>query len=456
MNRSLLLGLILLSAVACTTAPNHPSRVVTAPDVEREMAALREAMMSDLEAMTSTPDMPQRKGPAFDAEAIASIEIPSHPSVDSAIRYFSTGLKKSIQTSLTRSAKYKTSIDQILDQHGVPRAFAYLPVIESAYLPHLTSKAGARGMWQFMPATAREYGLRVDWWVDERIDVEKSTWAAARYLRDLHRMFADWPLVLAAYNAGPGRVRRTLREHEATSFWQLLDKSALPKETRGYVPTFFATVAIVGNPERFGFELHTPFEGTDTDWDTVEIHGPLSLEFLGELCGAPLDALKAENGIYHRGIVPPGPNRVRVPRKAVAGIRERAESLHQEDPIVEVASYTLKPGESVTDLSKSIGVSVDDVLAMNRTRDDRFGPGDSVYFPVRQTTLSSRLLDRRATPSSDLYVVSKGDTLYSIAKRYSLTLDQLRTINDLPGDAVIQPGQRIRVSAQGGTTAGGM
>lgn len=455
MQKSLSIGLLLLLTAACTTVSTEPARVATAPEIERELAALRDVMMRDLEA-ASRENGVTRTAPASDIDAISSIEIPQHPSVDGAIRYFSTGLKRTIQTSLTRSARYKRNIDRILDEHGIPRAFAYLPVIESGYRTGLTSSAGARGMWQFMPATAREYGLRVDWWVDERIDIEKSTYAAARYLRDLHRMFSDWPLVLAAYNAGPGRVRRTLAEHEASSFWQLLEKSALPKETRGYVPTFFATVAIAGDPERFGFELQSPLEESAGEWDTVEVRGPVSLEFLGRLCGAPLDRLKAENAVYHRGVVPPGRNNVRVPRVAVPRIRQLAESLHSEDPIVEVSSYTLRAGESLTDLSRSLGVRIEDVLAMNDSRTDRFRAGDNVYLPVRRALLAEKLVEPRESPAADLYVVATGDTLYSIARRHGLSLEQLRRINDLGSDAVIQPGQSIRVAASAGAMAGGM
>ena len=153
-------------------------------------------------------------------------------------------------------------------------------MIESAYVPTLTSRAGAHGIWQFMPETAREYGLRVDWWVDERADPERSTRAAAAYLKDLYRQFNDWPLALAAYNAGPGRIRRAMQSTGAVTFWELLENEAVPKETRGYVPTFFATLTIASDPSTYGFQLGTPI---DFDRSAVEIEGPLSLRYLASV-----------------------------------------------------------------------------------------------------------------------------------------------------------------------------
>src|SRR6202008_1639899 len=173
-----------------------------------------------------------------------SLPIPAHRTINSAVRLFSVDMKDSIQTSLLRSARYRKLIDKALAEQKLPKGLAYLPVIESAYMPTLTSRAGAHVIWQFMGETAREYGLRVDWWVDERADPEHSTRAAAAYLRDLYRQFNDWPLALAAYNAGPGRIRRAMNATGGTTFWELLENEAVPKETRGYVPTVFATLTI--------------------------------------------------------------------------------------------------------------------------------------------------------------------------------------------------------------------
>src|SRR5216684_3759052 len=251
-SRSLLMSLTLCAA-GCTatlpppaTAPPVPpgqlagqQAALTASD--SSLAEYRKALEDSYSQIVARETRPVL-APRVDVEAAASIPVPQHRTINGALSYFTTDLKADIQTSLIRSAKYKPLIDRVLDDYKLPRGLAYLPVIESAYMPTLTSRAGAYGIWQFMPETAREYGLRVDWWVDERADPERSTRAAAAYLKDLYAHFQDWPLALAAYNAGPGRIRRALDETGSTSFWSLMEMSAIPRETRGYVPTFYAAV----------------------------------------------------------------------------------------------------------------------------------------------------------------------------------------------------------------------
>lgn len=451
MRNNLLISMVLLLSAACATGPRSAAPRASAPPLDSELATLRETMAADLERSRPAHDSDREQ---IDAAALTSIEMPSHVSVERAVRYFSTTLKPGIQSSLYRSSRYRGMIDPILDHYGLPRALAYLPVIESGYRPTLTSKAGARGIWQFMPATAREYGLRVDWWVDERIDAEKSTVAAARYLKDLHRMFSDWPLALAAYNAGPGRVRRTLAEHGVTTFWELLDRSALPKETRGYVPTFFATVAIVGDPQALGFELK-PYLEDSQQWAPVDVVGPVSVEYLARVAGAPADAMQERNGRYHRGVVPPGRNPVLVPAQAASRIAARAMTLREDDDSLEIASYTLKRGDSLDTIARLLGTSTSELASMNGSRAGRYSAGDEIYLPVSQSRLSEMLLDRRS-PARDFHLVNAGETLYSIARRYDVTIDSIQQLNDLPAGAVIHPGQRLRIPSGGGVTAGGM
>ena len=390
--------------------------------------------------------------PVVDIEAAASIPIPQHRTIDSAVRLFSVDMKDSIQTSLLRSARYKDIIDKALAEQKLPKGLAYLPVIESAYLPTLTSRAGAHGIWQFMPDTAREYGLRVDWWVDERADPERSTRAAAAYLKDLHRMFDDWALALAAYNCGPGRVRRSLEENGATTFWELQEAAALPKETRGYVPTFFATLLIASDPETYGFELGQP---AAFDEKRVEVRGPVSLEYIAETIGVDEEYLRELNPSLRRGVVPPGRASVRVPAKAAETLAARADSLRQEDASMKVCAFTLRNGDSLGRIAKAIGAKPEIILAMNNLdENDRVRAGDSLYLPVRARELGALLA--HSNDASYFHTVRKGDTLYSIAKSNGLTVAELRELNELAKDAKLRTGQKLRVASPRTATAGGM
>jgi membrane-bound lytic murein transglycosylase D len=450
--------LVAVYAVACATTPTPTTKRVDAPvrkspsqvklQAEEYRRAL-EAAYGEIVAREGTPLAPADVRPPAVAEIALSIPIPDHPTVRGALQYFTTDLKPSIQESLIRSGKYKKLIDKALDDNKLPRGLAYLPVIESAYVPSVTSRAGAHGIWQFMPETARDYGLRVDWWVDERADPERSTRAAAAYLKDLYRQFNDWPLALAAYNAGPGRIRRAMEATGATTFWQLLDNEAVPKETRGYVPTFFATLTIASDPATYGFRLG---QAVEFDQKLIELEGPLSLRYLASVGDVDEAVLRDLNPSLRRGIVPPGRTSVRVPSKAVVAIAARAATLRNEDATVAICAYTLRQGESLTRLARTIGTDVETLLAMNKLRSaGAIGEGDSVYLPVRARELGSLMAHNDA-----YYAVRKGDTFYSIAKSHGLTVDELLELNELDHDHKLHPGERLRIAAARSVTAGGM
>ncbi|HEX9983770.1 MAG TPA: transglycosylase SLT domain-containing protein [Thermoanaerobaculia bacterium] len=446
-----------LYSVACATSAPKPAAVPVAAslpqssahlDGDAYRAALEDAYTHIVSRETSKPLV---NAPVVDVEAAASIPIPDHRTIDGAVRYFSTGLKDSIQTSLIRAGRYRQIIEKALADEKLPKGLVYLPVIESAYIPTLTSRAGAHGIWQFMPDTAREYGLRVDWWVDERADPEHSTRAAAAFLKDLHRQFGDWSLALAAYNCGPGRVRRALKETGATTFWELLEQQAVPKETRGYVPTFFATLIIASDPQTYGFELGKTLQ---PDEKRVDVEGPLSLRYLAEVAGVAEEQLKELNPALVRGIVPPGRAQVRVPAKTADVILARARDLKNEDAYVKVCSFTLRKGDSISRLAHALGTKPETILAMNDLSESaRLGSGDSILLPVRERELGALL--KYSEDDDIFYAVRKGDTLYSVAKRHGLTVDELRDLNDLTTTAKLQPGQKLRVTTPRTLTAGG-
>lgn len=456
MSKRLVVVLSLLFS-ACVTAggPNTSSRGTelpsasrVSPDAQQDVAELREALADAHQIIETRAGVPPV---LVDAEAARSMEIPEHRTVTNAIKYFSTSLKGSIQASLVRSSRYHSLITKVLDEKKLPRALAYLPVIESAYIPTVTSTAGAYGIWQFMPATAREHGLRVDWWVDERANLEKSTRAAATYLSSLHRQFGDWSLALAAYNCGPGRVRRVLRETGASTFWELLEKSALPKETRGYVPTFFATIAIVSDPEAYGFKLVEP---RDEALETVPVPGPVTLNHVANRIGADPKLLKELNPEYRRGVLPPGTSKLKVPVTYAAELRANADRFKFEDENLPVATFTARKGDSLEKLASIVGASKDDIRLMNARNDIR--PGQQIYLPVSEQKLARLLQQERERPSRKYHLVKKGDTLYSIARKHNLTIDELTELNDLKKSRTLKPGERLRVNTPPAVTAGGM
>jgi len=418
----------------------------------RDAAEFRKELEGAYSRIAARADSPIASVPAADIEAAVSMPIPDHKTIRGAVNLFSTDLRGDIQTYLTRSAKYRKQIEKALADQNLPRGLAYLPVIESGYATTLTSRSGAHGIWQFMPDTAREYGLRVDWWVDERADPERSTTAAAAYLKDLYRQFNDWPLVLAAYNAGPGRIRRALKDTGAKSFWELLDLSAVPKETRGYVPTFFATITIASDPSAFGFRLANAI---DPDDKRVEVEGPLSLKTVAEAARVDEAALRELNPAFRRGLVPPGRTVVHVPSKAAELLAARAATLKNEDENIAVCSFVLRSGDSIKRLARAIGTTPETLLAMNNLRSEgRVGEGDAIYLPVRARQLGSLLA--HSEDDDVFYAVHKGDTLYSIAKGHSLTVDELLDLNELEHGHSLRVGERLRISAARALSAGGM
>jgi len=430
-----------LLCAACATAP-HPVEDRRPRLSSSDAADFNKALNDSYASIVARETKPIAAIPPADIDAGISMDIPNEAAVHSAVRLFTNELRNDIQTYLTKSAKYKRMIEKVLAENHLPKGLAYLPVIESGYSTTMTSRSGARGVWQFMSDTAREYGLRVDWWVDERCDPERSTRAAAQYLQDLYRQFNDWPLVLAAYNAGPGRIRRTITNSGASSFWQIAD--IVPKETKGYVPTFYATLVIAGDPSSYGFRLGSE---QNVDAKSLELEGPVSLKYVASVANVDEDVLRDLNPVYRRGVLPPGRSTIRVPAKAADAVVAHASTLKNEDPDLAVCTYTLRDGDSVKRLARSLGVSTDTILAMNDIRGAR--EGDTIYLPVRARDLSTAL-----NAEAVYYAVRKGDTLYSIARAHNLSVEELRDLNDLAYDGKLHKGQRLRVNAPRTLTAG--
>ena len=249
------------------------------------------------------------KGASFDLDK---------PAVRTSIATFQSELRDFFDGALARSAKYVPTMSSMLAHAGLPTELAYLPLIESGYRPLAISRAGAVGPWQFIPETGKKYGLRIDSMVDERRDPIKSTAAAAQYLKDLHEMFGDWELSLAAYNGGENRVARILAAKGAQNFWSMRDRGYLPNETSQYVPRFLAAVSIAKAPQEYGFV--EPEENLPYHFEVVNVDRQVSLSTAAGLCGVSASELADLNPALRRGITPSG-YALRVPAGAAEPLR---------------------------------------------------------------------------------------------------------------------------------------
>ncbi len=321
-------------------------------------------------------------------QAISLPELPEYPIVvNSQVQYFLdryTGTHRSVvETWMNRSGRYLEMIRQTLRGQGLPTDLAFTAMIESGFDPLAVSRVGAKGMWQFMARTGRLYGLRVDRWVDERLDPEKSTVAAAAYLRDLHAQFGSWPLAQAAYNAGHVAVMRAIRVTGSSDFWVLRGTKFLRRETKDFVPAIQAATLIGRNPDQYGFE---PSEPDALEHESVSVSPSTDLRRLATTAGVSYTALRSLNPVLVRGVTPPGTTwELRVPAGTRDGVvaalaRRRAGAVAKGGtarPDASSGMHVVRARETVASIAKQYGISVVDLLRWNRLENqDRIRPGD--------------------------------------------------------------------------------
>jgi peptidoglycan lytic transglycosylase D len=269
----------------------------------RELALLAARDVGeDTEPAFAIPELPARVSARREAEAALArgahdFPVELNARVLSAIDLFEGRRRSWFDAALARSGRYRPLIRRALAEQGLPSELTAVALVESAFLPDAVSRASARGIWQFMPATGRRYGLRQDFWIDERSDPPKSTRAAARYLRELHDRFGDWNLALAAYNCGENRVERAIRRHRTRDFWRLSRRGALPRETRQYVPLIHAAVVVLRDPARYGFAQEAD-SGPPTQ--PIVIDFPVDLRAVAGCASLSFDELRSLNPALRR------------------------------------------------------------------------------------------------------------------------------------------------------------
>jgi membrane-bound lytic murein transglycosylase D len=374
---------------------------------------------------------------------------------------------------LERSAVYFPMMRRIFEEENAPVELIHLSMIESGLVPTARSHARAVGLWQFIYATGAHYGLEVNWWIDERRDPEKSTRAAARHLRDLYEQWGDWHLALAGYNVSPRRIRSSIqRAGGVRDYWAIFPY--LPRETRGYVPSYIAATIVAMNPRDFGFD--PKFDAEPYAYDLVPIQGSVELSLLAEFAGISTQDLRNLNPELLRWATPPG--REPYPLKIPVGTKQRFLENYRDLPETarrQLVVHTVARGENLGLIANRYGVTVRDLYAANERLSTTIFPGQEIVIPVpegsnvaiaanqpsrarsaatagaasggtsAQSSPASNAPQADAPPNSAriLYSVKSGDTVGHIAEWYGVQAWQIRNWNNIGN--TIRVGQRLTV-----------
>lgn len=327
-----------------------------------------------------------------------TIEMTQNRLVQQSIDYLLRSPERHLYNWLGRAETYFPMIEKVLQDEGVPDELKYLAMIESGLNPRARSWASANGMWQFISATGRAYGLQVNSWVDERLDPEKSTRAAARHLLDLYDLFGgDWQLALAGYNCSPSRIKRALRRAESrlgrkATFWDIYND--IPRETRNYVPMFIATALVASNPEAFDVDVSRVEAGPEYEFHYVPVRGFLTLDDIAEMAGTSDDVIRALNPELRRSIIPPSKNGyyLRIPLNTYDRFAEAYSELPPEKRQSAV-TYVVRRGDVLGKIARQYGVSVTELMQTNGLRSTTIRVGQELVVPVPSYDSSPLLAD---------------------------------------------------------------
>jgi membrane-bound lytic murein transglycosylase D len=402
------------------------------------------------------------------------IPIEVNPAVEKWIQYFTGSGRKYYERWLSRAPRYQPMMREKLAKAGLPQDLVYLSMIESGYNPHAYSHSDAAGLWQFIPSTGRVYDLRIDWWVDDRRDPEKSLAAAITFLGELHRMFGDWRLAWAAYNGGPGRVKRAIDRAGSKDFWTLASGTHLHPETENYVPKIMAAAIIGHHPERYGFGRYGSTDEPPQEplqYDVARVEGSVEFEVLARCAGTTVDELKELNPALRRFATPAEGYEVRIPR----GTQETFLAALSEVPAeqrITVVRHTVRRGETLSTIASRYNTTVDDLSRANQLKNvNRIVVGMNLVIPRNspgwtpppeppatkgepgvvlaavgqpQSGPSVAKVTRPASKSPSVHVVKGGETLTTLAERYGTTVAAIKSKNGLKSSTILV-GQRLQL-----------
>jgi membrane-bound lytic murein transglycosylase D len=449
---------VLLPEEAAPDAPllvmPRPAPAQDAAGIEvREVKELGARPRTDQEAVAQPEDLWQRIREGF---AMPDLDSPRLNPLVARHQARYAGNPAQLKTVVERSRRYLFHIVEELERRGMPTELALLPMVESAFNPMAYSRAHASGLWQFIPSTGRNYNLEQNWWFDARRDIVASTNAALDYLNDLHEMYGDWHLALAAYNYGENGLARAIERNRARHKPTDLGSLPLPKETRNYVPQLQALKNIIAAPERFGIALdpipNAPY------FVTVALTRDIDLQVAAQLAEMPVDELVALNPGHNRPVVSTSvaPSLVLPADRAEAFLRNLAQF---DEPLSSWQTYTFQKGDRLDKLAAAHGITEARLRQVNGIgRRHHVAPGETLLLPMGTATAAStdlplfRLPSYAPTGRTITYRVKEGDTLSGIARRYHVSVAELRGWNDING--ILRVGQWLTIEVRGAAVAG--
>lgn len=391
-------------------------------------------------------------------------------SLESVIKSFLTRKRGLMQRMLTTSQFYFPLFEQELDNYDVPLEVKYLSIVESALNPKARSRVGATGLWQFMFATGKMYGLNVSSYVDERSDPIASTTAAAKYLKKLHDIFDDWDLALAAYNSGPGNVNKAIRRSGGyKNYWNI--RRNLPRETAGYLPAFLATMYIFEYAEEHGLKGNK-VERAYFETDTIHVKELITFDQISKLVNISVEELEVLNPAYKLNIIPKMKDKkyaLRLPIKHIGQFVTNEEAIYAyakkeldsiEKPLPRLVNssdrirYRVKSGDYLGKIAERYGVGVSQIKNWNGLRSNNLRVGQRLSIYPRKAVPSAASASKSTKPKpttqlpkdpSKVHVVQSGDSLWTISKKYpGITIENLRDWNGITGRN-LKPGTKLRL-----------
>ncbi len=389
-----------------------------------------------------------KKEPDFD------IPIVINAKVEQFIQYFQTTAKKVFSNWLARSEKYIPFMKNLLKGNGLPEDLVYMALIESGFNPYAYSRSKASGPWQFIYLTGKRYGLKVNWWVDERRDPEKSTIAATKYLKDLYDLFECWYLAAAGYNAGEGKIANAMKRYRTEDFWELTKYRYLKQETKDYVPQMIAAALIAKDPEKYGFadiQYEEPLR-----YEKVNVPAVTDLRIIAKACEISVEELKDLNPELLRWCTPPdSPDyEIKIPFGSQDLFLKNYEALQPEQRF-QFKTHIVKRGDTLSRIAKLYRVEIEPILEINRIkRTNRLSMGANLLIPVPMTseikpTVTAKTMANPQNQSSShkeiIYTIKKGDSLWSIANEMGVNIGALSRWNNLHPEKKLIPGDKLKI-----------